>query len=241
MIERLKQAVEMLREDLERRRDLNYTEGSIGITSLLYCPLKVEYKRKYPDLKKKDIAIDDGFIFENTFEPYLEKVFNGSVVKDADIPFEIDGFKITGHPDFLIEEDGRLIILEFKAPIFVSVDGELPEEELILDTEGLIKVSEGYIKQVKFQKFIVRQYYGKEVEGYLFIKTTIQDRRRKMRKIFALKPVVEEFTEDDIRQIIREFREEKRPRYDWECKYCPYSDLCHINSLTKKIREVSKW
>ncbi len=242
MIEqKLKEAVELMRKDLIERRNLNYEEGSIGITSLLYCPIKVEMRKKYPDIRSESNAIDDGYIFENVFEPYIERVFKGRVIKDADIPYELDGFKITGHPDFVIETENKVIILEFKAPIFFfsREDLEIPEDEFIVDTEKKIKISESYINQVKVQKFITEQYFKKPVEGYLFLKTILQNKNKKMKKVLILRKVEETIDEEYMRKLIEDFRTKKEPRYHWECRYCAYKDLCSKGQLILKQKEVA--
>jgi len=226
MIEKkLKEAIQKMRRDLIEKRSLSYEEGSVGITSLIYCPKKVELKRKYPDLRSESNAIDDGYMFENTFEPYLEKVFDGRVEKDADIPFEIDGFKITGHPDFVIDAGDRIIILEFKAPIFffVNEDLEIPDDGFVVDRNKKVNISESYILQTKIQKFITEKYYKKPVEAYLFLKTILQDATRRMQKVYVLRPVDEEITEEELKELVRKFKEDKSPRYHWECYYCIYA------------------
>ena len=222
--EKLKEAVEEMRKALINNRNIKYEKGSIGITSLIYCPLKVEMKRKFPELKSEGNAIDDGFIFENTLEPFLEKVFDGKVSKDVAIPYEVDGFKINGHPDFLIEEENKVILLEFKAPIFLFSEGLEEDGEFIVDREGKIKIAESYILQAKIQKFITEKYFRKPVEIYLFIKTILQTRKKgRMSKVYILKPVEDEITEDELKKLIDDFKNKKTPRYKWECSYCVYA------------------
>ena len=238
--EKLKEAIRLMRQELRGNRNLSYENGSIGITSLLYCPLKVELREKYPHLQAEGNAIDDGFIFENTLEPFIEKVFDGRVIKDADIPYEIDGFRITGHPDFVIEQEDKVIILEFKAPIFffTEEDLQIPEDGFFVDLEKKVKISEGYIKQTAIQKFITQKHFNKPVEAYLFIKTTLQDKTRRMQKVYILRPVDESITEGDMKNLIKQFKEEKKPRYSWECNYCVYAKegVCNKGLLILKSR-----
>ena len=242
VVQNLKKAIELMRKDLVENRDLNYEEGSIGITSLIYCPLKVELRKQYPEMKVESNAIDDGYIFENTLEPYIEKVFNGEVIKDADIPYELDGFKITGHPDFVINQKEKVIILEFKAPIafFTEEDLSVPEDGFIVDTEGKVKISETYILQTKIQKFITEKYFNKPVEGYLFLKTMIRDRTKRMQKVYVLRPVEETITEEQLRELINDFRTKKYPRYKWECNYCIFlkNQVCQKGMLLQKMNEI---
>lgn len=93
------------------------SEIKIGITSLLYCPLKVEYKKKYPELRSESLAIDDGFMFENMFIPYLEQAVIGKTIRrEPTIYATIKDTTISGHPDLVIEDNEKITILEFKAP-----------------------------------------------------------------------------------------------------------------------------
>jgi len=43
--------------------------------------------------------------------------------------------------------------------------------------------------------------------------------------------VAEQMTEEEVRRIIRE---EKAPRWSWECRYCEFSSLCHVARLKKE-------
>ncbi|MFN3978708.1 MAG: hypothetical protein ACK4J2_08695 [Sulfurihydrogenibium azorense] len=159
------------------------SEIKIGITSLLYCPLKVEYKKKYPELRSESLAIDDGFMFENMFIPYLEQAVIGKTIRrEPTIYATIKDTTISGHPDLVIEDNEKITILEFKAPISIfpqNKDIELPEEEIIVDEDEIFKVSESYITQAKIQKKIAQLYYQKPVDSYLFIKSTADIKRKK--------------------------------------------------------------
>lgn len=242
--EKLQEAVKLMRKDLLEKRELNYDEGSIGITSLIYCPLKAKFRKEHPDLRSEANAIDDGFIFENMIEPYITKVFKGKVLKDADIPYEVDGFRITGHPDFVIEQEDKIIILELKAPVFFfsSKTLNITESEFIIDTKKEIKISESYILQAKVQKFITEKFYNKPVESYLFLKTTLQESFRKMRKVFIVRKVEESITEKDMLKLINDFKTLQKPRYEWECKYCIYAkeNICVKGMLFNKSKELER-
>lgn len=224
--ERLKEAIKMIREDLKRENELEY-EG-IGLTSLLYCPLKTEYKKRYPDLRNESITIDDGFLLERTFTPYLSRVFQGKVHAEPSITAVIKGHTITGHPDFVIE-DKEITILEFKAPImsFAKKQVEIPETDLFVDTQDVFSVSETYILQARIQKRLAREFYKKPVNAYLFIKTTV-DINKKKQKLYILKPIHEEATDEEIETLVKNFHENKRPRYEWECSYCPFRKVCEM-------------
>ncbi len=226
MEERIKQAFKSvildLKNSLKEKRELEYEEGSFGITSLLYCPLKTEFKNKYPQVEASSNAIDDGYIFENVIEPFLEKNFKGKVIKDASVSYQIDGFNITGHPDFVIEREDEVIVIEFKAPIFLKHSlKEIPEDEIIFDEEDRVHISSTYILQAQIQKKIVEEHYKKPVRQFLFIKSLLQ-LNGKMQKVYVVKPVKESITEQKLREIVNRFLTDKSPRYSWECSYCIY-------------------
>jgi hypothetical protein len=231
MKEIIENAIRLIRKDLERT--LEYQPNSIGITSLLYCPLKVEYKKKYPELRSESLAIDDGFMFENMFIPYLEQAVIGKTIRrEPTIYATIKNTTISGHPDLVIEDNEKITILEFKAPISIfpqNKDIELPEEEIIVDEDEIFKVSESYITQAKIQKKIAQLYYQKPVDSYLFIKSTA-DIKRKKKKLLILKPIKEEITEEELYGLIERFKNDKNPRYDWECNYCTFSKVCEVNN-----------
>jgi len=49
MREKFVEVVERLRERASEGRELEYSEGAVGITSLLYCPKKWEFRQKFPE------------------------------------------------------------------------------------------------------------------------------------------------------------------------------------------------
>ena len=231
MKEIIEKTLQLIRKDLERT--LTYQPNSIGITSLLYCPLKTEYKKQYPELKAESIAIDDGFLFENLFTPYLERILVGKTIKkEPEIYATINDTTISGHPDLIIEEENKITILEFKAPISIFLQNkeiELPEEEVIIDNNNIFKVSENYIEQAKIQKKIAQMFYNKPVESYIFIKSTAEIKRKK-KKLLILKPIEEDITEEKLIELVEKFKNDKKPRYDWECNYCSFSKICELKN-----------
>jgi len=43
---------------VQKNRNISYANGEVGITSLLYYPLKVKYRKLFPEMKSEAIAIE---------------------------------------------------------------------------------------------------------------------------------------------------------------------------------------
>ncbi len=231
----LRLLVEELRKRIEEERgELSYGRG-VGITSLLYCPLKWEYRQAYPDIKVQNAEIDDGFTFELAMKRILKDLYGERFVEEKELIYELDGFTIEGHLDGYIEEEDRIIGLEFKHTKFMKIL-ELPEG-IELDDLDIIDASElpiyldvpaHYITQAKIQRFILERTTHKPVEHYLIIKTTLQkvNGSKRMKKAYIQFPVNTAIQEHELKKLIDNFLTVKEPRFRWECRYCSYINVC---------------
>ena len=59
----------------EGDRKLEYSEGAIGVTGLIYCPLKAEFREKYPEIKSEGPEISDGFMHEKLVHQAICNLF----------------------------------------------------------------------------------------------------------------------------------------------------------------------
>lgn len=231
----IKVLVEELRNRIEEeRKEPSYGKG-VGITSLIYCPLKWEYKQKYPDIKVQKAEIDDGLAFELAMKRILKDLYGSQFVEEKELFYEMDGFIIQGHLDGCIEKEDRVIGLEFKHTKLMKVI-ELPEgmemDDLdvidISELHLLLDVPEHYITQAKIQRFILEKTADKPVEHYLIIKTTLHNVNgpKKLKKAYIQIPVNISIKEQELKDLIERFLNVKEPRFPWECRYCPFVEVC---------------
>ena len=229
IIAKLEQSLKLMRKSLTADRSITYIEGSVGFTSLLYCPLKVSLRKDFPHIEAASTAVDDGFVFEKMFEKVFPDVFKGAVVHhEPDVTLRYkDLITLNGHPDFVIEYPTGCIVLEFKAPVFSyhTLDRipkyTLPENSIIYDDAGDIILSKSYIDQAHIQKYACQEFYKKPVAQYIFAKTMILLNGR-FAKIYVIKPITSALGDGELDQKIMEFKYNKYPRYPWECSYCNY-------------------
>ena len=233
MEELFEKVVEKLAQRAQGERELSYSEGAVGISSLLYCPIKWELRQKYPDLKADSLEIEDGFLFEREFKAVLREMFGESFQEEKVLPLEIEGVKVEGHLDAFIELPDKVVGIELKHTKMTFVSERFPYRNLeevpkvLFDGDCTVYLPAHYLKQAGMQKFVLQKLYpDRKVEQYLFVKTLLKVNGRH-KKVYVVREVPA-VSEEEFREIVRKFREEKAPRYPWECSYCVFKDkaLC---------------
>lgn len=253
-----RKVVKRIREEVKDGRELFYGEGEVGITSLLSCPIKWELRKKYPDVEAVAVEIDDGFVWEQQAKSSLRKVVEesgGRFEEEKELACEVDGLRIRGHLDCFAEFEDEVWGIELKSPKALVLR-KFPEEErlidgvLLIDEEGEYVINNPlYYRQAQIQRYILKKLYPeKRVRQFLFYKAPAK-RGRWEKKLYVLVPVKEEISEEEIREVVRRFREEKSPRYANECEsYCEFfrQGLCEgkefrfedSSSLEEEVREL---
>ena len=225
----LRGVVLKIREKTKEGRELEYGEGEIGITSLLQCPLKVRFRKEYPEILPEAVEIDDGYLWEKQVKDALREVYGDRFEEEKELPLEIDGVRIRGHLDCFVEFPDLVVGVECKSPK-VLVFKQVPPEEELVDGVLLVDGEERYVVnnelyhlQARIQKFILERLYPhKKVEEYLFYKALCR-KGTWARKLYVLVPVHESISEEELRGLVRRFREDPSPRFPEECeKYCEF-------------------
>jgi CRISPR/Cas system-associated exonuclease Cas4 (RecB family) len=233
----LKEVIEEIRRQVEEQREIEYGKG-VGITALLYCPLKWEFRQRYPEIKSYSVEIDDGFAWELAVKEALKNKFGSENVEEEKVLLykTEDGFTVEGHLDVYVKP--LCIGIELKHTKLTLVDFEVqPDMEDIIETDNplseRIPVNEHYLLQAKAELFLLRRE-DPDAEVRLWIKTTLKGKNGRFKKVIYEKVITEPMKEEEFLRLIRDFKEKKEPRYNWECRYCPYKGVC------KKYAEVAK-
>jgi len=217
--------VNKMRERATRDRKLMYQEGALGITALLYCPIKQELREEYPEVVAESADVDDGLIFEKEVKESLKELYGDKVMEEFDLMAKVGNQLIHGHLDALVVNDDELVGIEIKAPrkLLVKRGVTIPKDKKIIYDDGsLFLHSETYLKQARIQKAILqRMFKDKKVKVFLFYKTLIGE-NGKTRRAFVVYEVGTPATIEEIEELVRAFHEIKEPRYDWECDYCEF-------------------
>lgn len=224
----LGEVVERIRKEVREGRELFYGEGEVGITSLLSCPLKVELKRRYPEVEVEAVEVDEGFLWEKQVKPVLRSVveeMGGVFEEEKELVDEVEGVKVRGHLDCFVEFPKEVWGIELKSPKLLLLK-KLPESfegVFWVDEEGLVLNNPLYLLQARVQKHLLKKLYpNKEVKQFLFYKAPVK-RGRYERKLYVLVPVKEDLSEEEYRELLRRFQEDKSPRYPSECSsYCEF-------------------
>lgn len=249
MIEEFKRvAEEIARIGREKRGELPYREGAIGITTLLYCPRKLGFRLKGIELKSESPAIDRGFIIEDAVKEAVKRVFGEEKVyeeKTLSLDIEVGDkkLKLDVHPDLTVflEKENEVILVEIKA-MNQLISRKLKPETFVFtnDSDRNYMIPENYIKQAVYQKYVAQKVYKKPVKAYLFIMTTIKA-RTKTSASYVVVEVNREITDKEFSQTVLDFirdleADRPAPRYPWECYFCPYrrEGYCEGAELPKK-------
>jgi len=237
---RLKEIQKTAPDKLEKifdkiERELEYEENSYGITEIISCPVKAKLRRQGIEVEVKNIEIADGFGFENMFKLAVMEYFGiDKVEPEKLLEYEVildngEKFKINGHLDIFIdlrEEKNKIIGLELKDTILHFDNSEFgapPPFKFIAPNEShKFNISSKYILQAKIQRKILEHMYPNvDIETYLIIKTNLRT-KSKLRKSILIYPVTESISDEQLKEIVKYFVENEKPRLVYECKLCPY-------------------
>lgn len=230
-----KEVIKKIRDKAKEGRELSYMDGAIGITSLLQCPLKWELSQRY-DIKAESVEIDDGFVWERQVKDTFKELF-GSVEEEKDLIYEVDGYRIHGHLDLFVENSDDVIGIELKSPKFLLLR-EIPkdiENGLLLDDCGIVIHNPQYYTQAMIERFLLERLYPeKKVRVFLFYKALCRHRTFSQ-KLYVVSEVKESIKEEELRELLKKFHEDKSPRYPNECEsYCVFykEGLCEGRAYT---------
>ena len=245
------EVIRTIREEVKEGRTLEYGEEEVGITSLLSCPLKVELRKRHPDVEAVAVEIDDGYLWEQQAKSALRSVVEragGVFEEERDLVDEVEGLRIRGHLDCLAEFSDEVWGVELKSPKAVILrrfpkEGELVNGVFLVDEDGEYVINNPlYYKQAQIQKHILEKLYPrKKVRQFLFYKAPVR-RGRFEKKLYILVPVRENIGEEEYRELVRKFIEDKSPRYPNECvSYCEFyrQGLCEGKEFECEDTDVS--
>jgi len=243
-IELFKALVDEMRKIATEEREVSYSEGAVGITALLYCPKKFELKFEYPEIQAESAEVDDGLAFEYSVKQALKRLFGNNAIDEFVLHKRINGLTIEGHLDALINKGDELIGIEIKAPrLLKTKNGFRPNgERIIVDDGTKFQHSESYVLQARIQKRILQDMFPKKkVRTFLFYKTLIKHDKGHQ-KAFVVYEVKDPISAEELEKLVERFKNDKRPRYDWECteKYCAYKKAGVCNGPDEK-KEKEDW
>lgn len=232
-----KTLVEKIQAKSKEGRELVYTDGAIGITSLLHCPIKHELAKEY-DIKADAVEIDDGFVWERQVKESLRELYGESFKDEFDLITEVGGYKLHGHLDCFVEQEDTVIGIELKAPKTLLFRQPYTGESLFYD-DGRVVHNDIYLTQARIEKFLLKKLFPeKEVRVFLFYKALCKAGTWS-RKLYVVSEVKDEITEEELLRLIERFYTDKSPRYANECtQYCEFyrQGLCE----GKEFREEEK-
>lgn len=248
----------------EREKNFEETEerdeNSVGISSLLSCPIKYKLKKQYKDVYKElssdSLEIHDGFLFERDIKSILKQLFGNKFKDEVDLIYEIkidekNSVKIHTYLDCLIEFDDFVIAIELKHPKVMVISDFKYDEKFrksneyifIINDDEVIQNSK-YITQAKIEKFILEKtlFKDKKVYQFLFYKTLLVG-FSVTKKAYLIYEVKDSITERELYEICDNFLNGRKPNSIFECSYCPfaltnYCDYFRNNKIFEVIEEI---
>lgn len=237
-----KALVERIQAKSKEGRELNYTEGAIGITALLHCPLKWELSQKY-DIETSAVEIDDGFVWEKQVKESLRELYGEAFKEEFDLITEIGEYKLHGHLDCFVEDGNTVIGIELKAPKTLLFKEPYTDKETIFYDDGRVVHNDIYLTQAKIEKLLLKKLFPeKEVKVYLFYKALCKSGTWS-RKLYVVSEVRDEITEEELLRLVERFHTNKSPRYPNECtQYCEFyrQGLCEGKEFREEQEVADK-
>lgn len=183
-----------------RERIRSRKPNEIWVTELISCPLKFSYLKQYPEIAEASAFTPVtiwGELTHRGFESILKELFPPEeVATEVEVSKEI----LVDDKKYVIK--GRVdaiykdIIIELKT---ARSDFNIPHEHHFLQ----LKV---YLWMTGKNKGILLYITPERIAEY---------------------EVAPDLTDNDIINFIKNLITlQKAPKYEWECKYCPYSKLC---------------
>ena len=101
-------------EALVENRNLEYSDNAVGITSLLYCPMKATLRKEHPEIKSYGLEIDDGFLFENQVKYSLRRRWPKHTIDEYVATYKSKRLNVEGHVDVVVQGKKTLLGIECK-------------------------------------------------------------------------------------------------------------------------------
>ena len=212
----------------------NEGSGKLRLSASGHCPRKLAYKYHKFEPKGKEIDGRARIIFwmGDLVEMIITELARLAGVpllatgfRQLTVEMDVDGEKITGHPDGLILDNGEIILLEVKSMSDFAFTK--------FDKKG--EIDDGYLSQVNCYM------------DCLNIKKTLFVALDKNNAVMSEKLV--KYDQNYVKKAINGFREVlnstknslPKPRYKadekgfypWQCLYCNFWGYCHPNA--KKV------
>jgi len=217
---------EVLKEIATEKREVEYEKGAIGITRLLYCPIKADLSRKF-QIPIKAAAITRGFVFETAAKKAVKKLLPDWEIKEEPSlkkELEIAGetLKINGHPDLVALKEKECRIIEIKSVNSLSLTKE-PKEDFLKLKESEVFLPPYYLLQIRAQMALAKENFGVEdVSAYFLVEGLFEGGGKKRFGYALIEVESPPLTQEEISEIGRKFLKEPAPRWHWECLFCPF-------------------
>jgi len=188
----------------------------VSVSDLVYCSMKYYYKRVYPEITLAENLYaawaSYGRLVHRGLQDLLkEHGFKVEYEVEKLVELEVNGDKrivgVHGRLDALGSLNNRLTVVEIKSS---RSDVDLPKPQHILQLR-------------------IYMYMAHAAQGILVYITP--DR-------IAEYAIYEPLSPENIKLLLRETLENtKRPRYDWECSYCPFSIMCPYKQTNNRFHK----
>jgi len=194
---------------IENLRADKGVERVVRVHELIYCPLKFKFAEEYPQLAER---LDPRLLLGALVHIGVGRIFREEI-DVGHAKFEVllwakveDSTIVAGFAD--IVDHLRARIIEIK---YASSDLSLPHPHHVLQVQAYLALAAAM---------------GLDYRGELWYFTPQRV------AIFEVPP----HKGDPIAALKALLHDDRAPRYDWECQYCPYAILCPHKVVNNKGR-----
>jgi len=195
----------LFKKIIEEKREHERKEDTYWVSDLVMCPQKRVYSLSFPELTfNLNINTITGTILHEGLEKMIKDIFGDQALVEEEV-------------EKTVTIDNRTIRITGRPDVIIIDNNEkIPIE---------IKTVNGY-SELPFE------HHAEQLKVYLWL---LGVRRGyllyKLPEGFAEFVIEANVTDDDI---IKYIKDGKKPRYDWECKYCPFATFCPYRVKTSK-------
>lgn len=198
----------------KRLKDMT-DERVIYVTDLVACPLKRRYRIRYPLLA---FSLEPRSIIGEFIHKGIQSIFETSP-SDAGVTWRSEVEISTK-----INIDGETYLVKGRADLvgYEERNGEA-RPRYIVEIKSLRKITETPLEHHVKQLLIYLKLFGAD-KGILFYVS--------FDKIVEYEYTSKDAESVDIVELVRAtISADRVPRYEWECKYCPFRKICPYSRL----------
>ena len=208
----LNEAVGFLIQSKADENNYELKDNQFRISTLAYCSRRIFYDKTCPDKQEYDIYAKGRFLIGTILHEYLEKhLALENAVIESKVSYYYKDIELIGHPDIVVED--RVIDIKTcsNSSFYYRKNDSFPAYHHFYQVNCYANILE------------------KDTVSILYInKETFEPLERTLPAEGPRFKSALEKAHTIYQAILKKKIPDCDPEEGWECKYCPYSELCYL-------------